>query len=191
MRYFCRVVTIFHYKAIEKYMKKILLPLALVGLFACNSNKVEEISYNTPYPLTTFEELEDTIKDMFFQGEIKFNDVSFKYPFDDFDVIKNINITIKSGETIGIVGPTGSGKSTLVRQLLREFNVTKGKILIDDIPIEEYMIEDVRNMVGYVPQEHVLFSRSVLKNVLIGDSKATEEDINNNILQGFRLLLVF
>ena len=110
-------------------------------------------------------------------SEIKFNDVSFKYPFDDFDVIKNINITIKSGETIGIVGPTGSGKSTLVRQLLREFNVTKGKILIDDIPIEEYMIEDVRNMVGYVPQEHILFRRSVDDNILIGNPKATHEQI--------------
>ena len=110
-------------------------------------------------------------------SEIKFNDVSFKYPFDDFDVIKNINLTIKSGETIGIVGPTGSGKSTLVRQLLREFNVTKGKILIDDIPIEEYMIEDVRNMVGYVPQEHILFRRSVDDNILIGNPKATHEQI--------------
>jgi ATP-binding cassette subfamily B protein len=110
-------------------------------------------------------------------SEIKFNDVSFKYPFDYFDVIKNINLTIKSGETIGIVGPTGSGKSTLVRQLLREFNVTKGKILIDDIPIEEYMIEDVRNMVGYVPQEHILFRRSVDDNILIGNPKATHEQI--------------
>jgi ATP-binding cassette subfamily B protein len=110
-------------------------------------------------------------------SEIKFSDVSFKYPFDDFDVIKNINLIIKSGETIGIVGPTGSGKSTLVRQLLREFNVTKGKILIDDIPIEEYMIEDVRNMVGYVPQEHILFRRSVDDNILIGNPKATHEQI--------------
>ena len=110
-------------------------------------------------------------------NEIKFCDVSFKYPFDDFDVIKNINLVIKSGETIGIVGPTGSGKSTLVRQLLREFNVTKGKILIDDIPIEEYMIEDIRNMVGYVPQEHILFRRSVDENILIGNPKATQKQI--------------
>ena len=107
-------------------------------------------------------------------SKAKFKDVSFKYPFDDFDVIKNINLTIKSGETIGIVGPTGSGKSTLVRQLLREFNVTKGKILIDDIPIEEYMIEDVRNMVGYVPQEHILFRRSVDDNILIGNKKKSK-----------------
>ena len=57
-------------------------------------------------------------------NEISFNNASFKYPFDDFEVIKNISFTIKSGETIGIVGPTGSGKSTLIRQLLREFNFT-------------------------------------------------------------------
>ena len=104
-----------------------------------------------------------------------FNNVSFKYPFDDFEVIKNISFTIKCGETIGIVGPTGSGKSTLIRQLLREFNVTKGEIKIDDIDIKEYKIDDVRNLVGYVPQNHILFRRSVDDNILIGNPNATEE----------------
>ena len=62
---------------------------------------------------------------------IEFKDVTFRYSFDTFDVIKNISFTINNGETIGIVGPTGSGKSTLIRQLLREFNITSGNILID------------------------------------------------------------
>ena len=112
-------------------------------------------------------------------NEICFNNASFKYPFDDFEVIKNISFSIKSGETIGIVGPTGSGKSTLIRQLLREFNVTSGQILIDNIPIEEYKIDDIRNMVGYVPQEHILFRRSVDDNILIGNPTATHEQIDN------------
>ena len=84
---------------------------------------------------------EEDPKDIFKFKEICFDSVSFKYPFDDFEVIKNITFTIKSGETIGIVGPTGSGKSTLIRQLLREFNVTKGEIKIDGIDIKEYKID--------------------------------------------------
>ncbi len=68
--------------------------------------------------------------------KIEFKNVSFKYPFDDVEVIKNINLEINKGETIGIVGPTGSGKSTLIRQLLREFNVTSGQILIDGVDIK-------------------------------------------------------
>lgn len=118
---------------------------------------------------------EEEPKDIFKFKEICFNNVSFKYPFDEFEVIKNISFTIKCGETIGIVGPTGSGKSTLIRQLLREFNVTKGEIKIDDIDIKEYKIDDVRNLVGYVPQNHILFRRSVDDNILIGNPNATEE----------------
>ena len=111
-------------------------------------------------------------------NEISFINASFKYPFDDFEVIKNITFSIKSGETIGIVGPTGSGKSTLIRQLLREFNLTSGEIKIDGIDIKEYKIEDIRNLVGYVPQNHILFRRSINDNILIGDPSA-----NNQTLQ--------
>ena len=111
-------------------------------------------------------------------NEICFNNASFKYPFDDFEVIKNITFSIKSGETIGIVGPTGSGKSTLIRQLLREFNLTKGEIKIDGNDIKEYKIEDIRNLVGYVPQNHILFRRSVDDNILIGNPNA-----NNKVLE--------
>lgn len=112
-------------------------------------------------------------------NEIEFKNVSFKYPFDNFNVLNNINLKIKSGQTIGIVGPTGSGKSTLIRQLLREFNTTSGEILIDNIPIEQYKIDDIRNMVGYVPQEHVLFRRSVDDNILIGRPEANHSQIDS------------
>lgn len=110
--------------------------------------------------------------------EICFNNVSFKYPFDDFEVIKNITFSIKSGETIGIVGPTGSGKSTLIRQLLREFNLTTGEIKIDGNDIKEYKIEDIRNLVGYVPQNHILFRRSVDDNILIGKPNANHQQLH-------------
>ena len=123
----------------------------------------------------------DDPKDVFKFKELEFKNVTFKYPFDNFDVIKNITFTIKSGETIGIVGPTGAGKSTLIRQLLREFNVTSGEILIDGNNIENYKIEDVHNLVGYVPQDHILFRRSVDENILIGNPTASINKINEAI----------
>lgn len=109
---------------------------------------------------------------------IEFKDVTFRYSFDTFDVIKNISFTINNGETIGIVGPTGSGKSTLIRQLLREFNITSGNILIDDVDISNYKIEDIHDLVGYVPQTHVLFRRTVDENILIGNPYATIDEVN-------------
>jgi ATP-binding cassette subfamily B multidrug efflux pump len=120
-------------------------------------------------------------KDIFDFKTIVFKDVSFRYPFDDFDVIKNISFSINKGETIGIVGPTGAGKSTLIRQLLREFNITSGHIYIDDVDIKDIKIEDVHNLVGYVPQDHILFRRSVDDNILIGNPHATNDQINNAI----------
>lgn len=112
---------------------------------------------------------------------IDFKNVTFRYPFDKSPVIKNIDFSIKNGQTIGIVGPTGAGKSTLIRQLLREFNVSEGQIYIDDIPISEYIIEDIRNLVGYVPQSHMLFKRSVDENIMIGNPKANLEELDKAV----------
>ncbi len=123
---------------------------------------------------------EDSIPILNF-NEIHFKNVTFKYPFDKVPVIKNITFTIKRGETIGIVGPTGAGKSTLIRQLLREFNVTDGEIYIDSDKIEHYKIEDIRNLVGYVPQSHMLFRRKVDENIMIGNPKANHEELDKAV----------
>lgn len=109
--------------------------------------------------------------------EMEFRHITYRYPSDDFDVISDISFAIHAGETIGVVGPTGCGKSTLIRQLLREFDPTSGDIYIDGTPLEQYRIEDIRGMVGYVPQTHVLFHRSVDDNILIGNPEATEQMI--------------
>ncbi|HLT00236.1 MAG TPA: ABC transporter ATP-binding protein [Acholeplasma sp.] len=114
-------------------------------------------------------------------NQIDFKDVTFKYPFDQSDTIQNINLTIKHGQTLGVVGPTGSGKSTLIRQLLREFNVTSGKILIDNKDIKRYNITDIRKMVGYVPQSHMLFRRGVDDNILIGNPQASIDQLNRAV----------
>ncbi|HRY78613.1 MAG TPA: ABC transporter ATP-binding protein, partial [Candidatus Izemoplasmatales bacterium] len=112
---------------------------------------------------------------------IDFRNVTFQYPFDKKPVIKNIDFSIQNGQTIGICGPTGAGKSTLIRQLLREFNVSEGHVFIDDIPIEQYKIEDVRGLVGYVPQEHILFKKAVDQNILIGNPHAGSRELDKAV----------
>ncbi|MFA7417438.1 MAG: ABC transporter ATP-binding protein [Acholeplasma sp.] len=109
---------------------------------------------------------------------IEFKNVTFKYPLDERLTLEDINLTIKKGQTIGVVGPTGSGKSTLVRQLLREFNVTGGDIYIDNKNIKRYNIKGLRTIVGYVPQTHMLFRRKVTENILIGKPEASIDQLN-------------
>lgn len=113
--------------------------------------------------------------------KIEFKDFSFRYLGDNQDVLSHINLTINEGQTIGIVGHTGSGKSTLVKQLVRQLPICEGTLFINNQPIESFEQESVRSKVGYVPQEHVLFSRSVEKNVALGDNNATEEEIDQAI----------
>ena len=121
---------------------------------------------------------ETTAKSLIQFETIEFKNVTFQYPFDKQPVIKNISFTIHQGQTIGIVGPTGAGKSTLIRQLLREFNVSKGKVLIDGDAIENYKINAVRQMVGYVPQSHILFKLGVDENIKIGKPNASTSVLN-------------
>ncbi|MDO9628724.1 MAG: ABC transporter ATP-binding protein [Acholeplasmataceae bacterium] len=139
-------------------------------------DRFEEIMKQTP-------EVHDEVfsKPIVFFNKLEFKNVTFKYPFDKLPVIKNISFEINKGETIGIVGPTGAGKSTLIRQLLREFNVTDGQVFIDDVSIEDYKIEDIRNLVGYVPQAHMLFKRSVDENIMIGNPLANHEALDKAV----------
>ncbi|MBQ9520789.1 MAG: ABC transporter ATP-binding protein [Acholeplasmatales bacterium] len=113
--------------------------------------------------------------------EIEFRNFSFKYPQDNYYVLHSINLTIKKGETVGIVGKTGAGKSTLSRQLARQLPIDDNTIFINGTPIEEYDKKEIRKHVSYVPQEHVLFSRSVYDNVSLGDKNPTREMVDKAI----------
>ncbi len=113
--------------------------------------------------------------------EIEFRNFYFNYPNEDNEILKGINLKIKKGETIGVVGKTGSGKSTLIRQLERQYPIMFDGIFINGLEIAEYNKESIRERIAYVPQEHVLFSRSVYDNVKLGKKKAKEEEINRAI----------
>lgn len=109
--------------------------------------------------------------------DIDFVDVTFRYPSSTTDNLQKLSLHIKQGATIGVVGKTGSGKSTFVKQLLREYPLGKGDISISDVRLDEQKKEQIRSWIGYVPQDHILFSRSVRENILFGNEHATEEDL--------------
>jgi ATP-binding cassette, subfamily B, multidrug efflux pump len=112
-------------------------------------------------------------------GTIIFEDVSFRYPSSESDNLKDINVTVKKGETLGIVGRTGSGKTTLLKQLLREYPVGDGKISFSGIGIEDIALEDLQAWIGYVPQDAILFSKTVQENILFGNSLAGTDKLNH------------
>lgn len=96
---------------------------------------------------------------------LSFEDVTFKYPNGDFNVLENINFTIYKGKTLGVVGKTGSGKTTVLRQILKQYNLESGKVLINGIDVKKLETKTVRKFFGYVPQEHILFTGTVEKNI--------------------------
>ena len=109
-------------------------------------------------------------------GEIEFKNVSFKYPDADEYVLENISFKANRGDTIAIIGSTGSGKSTIVNLLMRFYDVTDGEILIDGVNIKDYKLEYLHNKLGYVPQKAVMFSGTVNYNVAYGDNGKEKPD---------------
>ena len=118
------------------------------------------------------------------KGTVEFKNVSFKYPDADEYILKNISFKAKRGETIAFIGSTGSGKSTLVNLILRFYDVTEGKILVDGIDVKEYKQEALNNKIGYIPQKSVMFTGSVSENISYGSNgqeKPTEDKIKTAI----------
>ncbi|MFK4389129.1 multidrug ABC transporter permease/ATP-binding protein [Bacillus sp. AFS026049] len=110
-------------------------------------------------------------------GNIQFNSVHFTYPSSTVVNISDISVQLERGQTLGIVGKTGSGKTTFVKQLLREYPLGTGEIAFAGMPLEQLYLEDIRKWIGYVPQDHFLFSKTVRENILFGKMDATEGEL--------------
>ena len=110
-------------------------------------------------------------------GKVEFKNVSFTYDDTNITALKNINLTVESGETLAILGKTGSGKSTIIELVARLYDTTEGEIFLDDISIEKVNLNDLRNQIGFVPQDPFLFSDSIGNNIKFGKQDATEEEI--------------
>ena len=125
------------------------------------------------------------------EGKITFNNLSFKYPKTEKEVLKNINFIVEPGQTVGIIGRTGSGKTTLVDLMLRLYNLKTCELLIDDHDIMKLPIKTIRDAIGYVPQENFIFSDYIKNNISFAKDEVDQElikqmaiysDIHDNII---------
>ena len=112
------------------------------------------------------------------RGGIKFRHLNFRYPDGEYDVLKDISFTITPGESVGIVGKTGAGKTALVDLLLRTYNVPDGTLFVDGQDVNTVSIHSVRNACAYVPQDNFLFSDTIAHNIGFGVDDASREDID-------------
>lgn len=135
-------------------------------------------------------ETDDYIKDegketiQSFKQEIRFKDVSFSYD-DSHLILKNINLRINSGETIALVGPSGAGKTTLAYLIPRFFDPCDGKLELDGKDIRSFSLESLRNKIGMVTQDILLFNDSIKNNILYGDPNASENELNKSLEKSY------
>ncbi len=125
---------------------------------------------------TILPEREDAIEPRFLKGEIVFDHVAFGYEA-DCEVLKDVSFKIEPGQMVGIVGPTGSGKSTVVSLIPRFYDVIKGAVKIDGHDVRDYKVNPLREQIGYVLQDTVLFRGTILENIAFGRPSATRQEI--------------
>lgn len=150
-------------------MVSVMLPRATVS--AGRIDEVLSTEYVVKDPVAPIKLEEDK------KGFLKFNNVSFKYPNAEENVLSNITFTAMPGETTAFIGSTGSGKSTLINLVPRFYDVTEGEILLDGIDIRKVSQHDLREKIGYVPQKGVLFSGTIESNLKYSGKSITDEDM--------------
>ena len=110
-------------------------------------------------------------------GDIKFKNVSFKYPETNLYALKKINFSISSGNTLGIIGKTGSGKSTILELITRSYDVTSGEIYLDDKILSSFNLQSLKSFISYVPQNPFLFSDTIIENIKFGNYTASKDEV--------------
>lgn len=160
------------------YVNMLTWPFASVGWVTSLVNKAEASQKRINEFLKEEPEIKSTVSgDEKITGNISFEEVSFTYPDTGIEALQGINFNLKTGQTLGITGRTGSGKSTIANLISRQYDVTSGSIKIDDRTIQNVHLESLRNSIGTVPQDVFLFSDSIRNNISFSDERLTEEEI--------------
>jgi ATP-binding cassette, subfamily B, multidrug efflux pump len=164
------------------YVNMLTWPFASVGWVSSLISRAAASQTRINEFLKQEAEIVNTNQDEFdFDGTIEFVNVSFTYPNSKIEAIKNLSFKLNKGESLGIVGRTGSGKSTILKLIMRQIEPTSGQILINGIDIKEINLNHFRDQTGIVPQDVFLFSDSVKNNILFGskNNKESDEAIEN------------
>lgn len=184
------------------YVNMLTWPFASVGWVTSLVNKAEASQKRINEFLKQEPEIKSQVRrDEKITGNISFENVSFTYPDTRIEALQRINFNLKNGQTLGITGRTGSGKSTIANLISRQYDVTSGSIRIDKKTIQNVDLESLRNSIGTVPQDVFLFSDSIKNNISFSDENLTEDqlitaakqaDIYDNIMEfpeGFDTIL--
>ena len=161
--------------ALQILMNLMMLSMmfVIITISGTSAKRIVELLNEVP-DLDDSDEAISEVKD----GSIEFKNVDFSYVKDKNKLcLKNINLSIKSGECVGILGGTGSGKSTLVQLIPRLYDVTNGKVMVGNVDVRDYSINALRNEVAMVLQKNILFSGTIKENLRWGNENATDEDL--------------
>lgn len=159
------------------YLNMLVWPLQAMG-FLFNISQRASVSYDRIEKLLAESaDIKDPEKPVteIQNGDLEYQIQSFAY--EDEPVLSHIHFRLEKGQTLGIVGPTGSGKTTLLRLLLREHDLERGTIFLNGISLKDYRLEDLRGLIGYVPQDQILFAMTIRENVAFSDPKISEKTL--------------
>jgi len=154
----------------------IMLPRASVSAKRINEVLDTQSSINDGQLIASNSEL---------QGEVEFNNVSFKYPDANEYILKDISFKVSKGQTIAFIGSTGSGKSTLINLIPRFYDTTEGNVFVDGIDVKDYNLKDLYNKIGYISQKAMIFSGTIKSNIAYGISK--DEISENGIIEALEI----
>ncbi len=160
------------------YVNILTWPVATVGWVTSIIQQAEASQKRINEFLKLEPEIQNTTQEPTeISGDITFNKVSFTYDDTNIQALKNISFSIKQGETLAILGKTGSGKSTILDLIGRLYDINTGSITINNIPIKQHNLTSLRQHIGYVPQDAFLFSDTIKNNIKFGNENATDQDV--------------
>ena len=160
------------------YVNILTWPVAVVGWVTSMIQQAEASQVRINEFLNQVPEIQNyNTAPTLLKGKVNFKDVTFTYDDTNITALKNITFSAEVGETVAFLGKTGSGKSTIIELIARLYDTKQGTISLDDQPIESTNLNDIRNQIGFVPQDPFLFSESIGNNIKFGKEKATEEEI--------------